>query len=149
MITFQQEAFSDIRDEIWPLWQLHYDEIAEDKERVPLDPDWQKYERLDLCGNLLIITARRDDELIGYVFTFIDTHLHYRTTIFGQFDLYYLRPDARGGRTALRMFQAVEQRLAEMGAVKVFGNTKLAHDHSRLFRAMGWREAERLFVKAL
>lgn len=148
MITFQQEPWSALRYTIWPLWQMHYDEIAEDKERIPLDPDWQKYTRLADLGNLSITTARKDGELVGYVFVFIDTHLHYRTTLVAQFDLYFLLPECRGGRMAFRMFQAVERHLAEAGVVKVFGNTKLAHDHSRLFKAMGWREAERLFVKA-
>jgi hypothetical protein len=45
------------------------------------------------------------------------------------------------------MFQAMDRHLASLGVVKAFGNTKLAHDQGRLFRAMGWREAERLFVK--
>jgi hypothetical protein len=146
--TFQQEPWAALREEIWPLWQLHYVEIAEDKERIPLDPDWDKYDRLAEGGHLQIITARRDSALIGYVFAVVDTHLHYRTTLVAQFDLYWLRPKCRGGRTAWRMFEAMDQHLASLGVVKAFGNTKLAHDQGRLFEAMGWREAERLFVKS-
>ena len=37
----------------------------------------------------------------------------------------------------------------QAGVVKVIGNTKLAHDQGRVFEALGWREAERIFVKVL
>jgi GNAT superfamily N-acetyltransferase len=148
-MRFAVESFSDIRDEIMPLWQRHYDEIAEDQERVPLDPDWDKYDRLAVMGALQIVTARTVGQLVGYAFVVVDTHLHYRTTLFAVFDLYYVAPEHRGGRTALRLFQAVERHLASLGVVKAIANTKLAHDHGRLFQFMGWREAERLFVKSL
>lgn len=148
MITFAVEPWAGIKDEIGPLWQRHYDEIAEDKERVPLDPDLDKYGRLAEAGCLHIVAARRGRELVGYAFVIVDTHLHYRRTLFAAFDLYWLDPAFRGGRTALRLFQAVERHLAALGVVKAIANTKLAHDHGRLFRAMGWREAERLFVKS-
>jgi hypothetical protein len=147
MITFQQEPWSAIRDEIWPLWQSHYAEIAEDQERVPLDPDWDKYDALAAMDKLSITTARRGSDLVGYQFYVVDTHIHYRTTLFAASDLYFVHPNCRGGRTAMRLFKAAEAALALQGVVKVISNTKLAHDQGRLLRALGWREAERLFVK--
>jgi hypothetical protein len=50
MITIACEPWERVRQQIWPLWQLHYAEIAEDKERIPLDPDWDKYDRLAEAG---------------------------------------------------------------------------------------------------
>ena len=100
-------------------------------------------------GSLAIVTARRADELVGYVFAVVDTHLHYRSTRFAMLDLYYLRPDCRGGRTFLRMLCEMQAMLMQAGVVKVIGNTKLAHDQGRVFEALGWREAERIFVKVL
>lgn len=148
-VMFAVERFSAIRHELMPLWQAHYDEIAEDKGAIPLDPDWPKYLHFDAGGFLVIITARKAGALIGYAFAVLDTHLHYRSTLFAMLDLYYLKPEHRGGRTALRLFEALEAALVARGVVKVAGNTKLAHDQGRIFHHLGWREAERLYVKLL
>jgi hypothetical protein len=148
VIALAVEPWAVVQQEIEPLWRMHYDEIAEDHERVPLDPDWDKYRSLAQSGTLHIVTARRAGELVGYAFTIVSTHLHYRTTLFSFSDLYYLRPDCRGGRTAVRLFRFVEAEMQRLGVVKMVTNTKLGHDHRRLFAWLGWREAERLFVKA-
>lgn len=150
MIAFSAERFAALVPEIMPLWEAHWLEIGQDRDRVPLDPDWEKYGRLDELGMLEITAARRDGALVGYVFSAVDTGLHYRTTLFAQQDLRYLRPDCRGGRTALRMAQAHEAQLRARGVVKMIGNVKRHHDRDgRLFRFLGWRAAETLFVKAL
>ena len=74
MIILARETFGAIRDELMALWQPHYDEVAEDQDVIPLDPDWEKYAVLALRGSLAIVTARRADELVGYVFAVVDTH---------------------------------------------------------------------------
>jgi hypothetical protein len=149
MIEIAEEEWPSVRPVISTLWRQHYDEIAEDKDLVPLDPDWDKYDALADRGNLVIVTARRQRELVGYVFSVVDTHLHYKNTLFSMSDIYWLHPACRGGRTAWRLFGHTERVLAGRGVVKMLSNTKLAHDQGRLFGALGWREAERLFVKTI
>jgi hypothetical protein len=150
VILFAVEHWEPLKDEIWPLWQQHYDEIAEDKASVPLDPDWAKYDHLAETGCLHIVTARKDGVLVGYAFNIVSTHLHYRTTLFAFSDLYWLKPDCRGGKTAFRFFAFVEASLAERGVTKAVTNVKRAHDQtSRLFEWLGWRHAERLYVKSI
>ena len=150
MIIFAREPFPALAGEIMPLWEAHWREIGQDRERVLLDPDWDKYGRLDALGMLEITAARRGGALVGYLFSVVDTHLHYRSTIFAAQDLRYLRPDCRGGRTALRLAEAHEAQLRARGVVKAIGNVKLASDRDgRLFDHLGWRPAETLYVKAL
>ena len=148
-VTVAPERFADVRDEIGALWLLHWQEIGQDKDVIPLDPDWDRYAALDASGHLAIVTVRKGGALIGYAFAIVDTHLHYRSTLFAALDLYFILPAHRGGRTALRLFQVLEAELKARGVVKAVGNTKLAHDQGRLFAFLGWREAERLYVKTL
>ena len=150
MIVFAVERFDDVLLELPPIWQRHYDEIAEDKDRVPLAPDIERYVALDQAGMLHILTARRDGVLVGYIFSIVQYGLHYRTTLMASLDLYWLEHGYRGGRTALRLFRELERTLTARGVVKLFGNLKVARDQtSRLFEHLGWREAERLYVKTL
>lgn len=145
----RQERWTDVVSEIGDLWQAHYDEIGTDKDRIPLAPDLEGYQTLDGSGRLHIVSARRDGVLIGYIFALVGAHLHYRTTLFANLDIYYIAPACRRGALALRMFREMERSLKARGVVKVIGNTKLAHDRARLFEALGWREAERIFTKVI
>ncbi len=149
-ISFERARFADIEAEIAPLWADHWQEIGQDREAVPLDPDCMKYRSLDAGGHLEITTARRAGALVGYVFSLVDFHLHYRSTLFAGQDLRYLAPCCRGGRTALRMGQAHEAQLRARGVVKAFANVKRTHDRDgQLFEHMGWRAVETLYVKVL
>ena len=149
MIVFAVEPFLKILHELPALFGRHYEEIAEDKDQIPLDPDYGKYTRLADAGILRIITVRNDGVLSGYAFILIDTHLHYRSTKFAAFDIYWLDPSIRGGRTAARFFRFIEGVLKAEGVVKAVCGCKIAHNHSRLFAWLGWRSAEFQFVKVL
>lgn len=149
MIIFAVEPWATAQHDFPPLFVQHYAEIAEDKAAIPLDPDWDKYERLANAGVLKIITARKDGELVGYAFLLIDTHLHYRSTKFAAFDIYWLHPSCRGGRTAVRFFRFIEGVIKAEGVVKAVCGCKIAHNHSRLFAWLGWRSAEIQFVRVL
>ena len=137
-ISFERARFASIEAEIAPLWAAHWREIGEDRDRVPLDPDIEKYRALDTLGLLEITATRRGPDLVGYLFSVVDTHLHYHSTLFAAQDLRYLRPDCRGGRTALRMGEAHEAQLRARGVVKAFANVKQIHDRDgQLFEHMG------------
>jgi GNAT superfamily N-acetyltransferase len=149
LIELQQERFSAVRNEIGPLWDAHYDEVDRNTFGLPLDPDWNRYAVLDDAGLLLIVTARLAGKLVGYVFALVDTHLHYRSTLFASLDLYYLAPAHRGGRTALRLFLALSAALKARGVKRVLGNTKAVRGQDRLFQFMGWVLDDRVYIKTL
>lgn len=149
MITFAVEPWSDIKHEILPRWQEHHADVADrdDADRIPLDPDWAKYESADERGQLQILAGRERGELVGYVFAFIDTHLHYRTTLCAFTDIYWVRSSHRGHWTGVRMFRAHEAACRARGVVKLFGGHKIWLDVGPIFRRCGWKETERCQTK--
>ena len=84
MIKFGVERYSQVNEDIKELIKLHYDEIAVNKEDIPLDPDWDRYKLLDDKGLIMIITARDEGRLVGYSIFFISNHLHYKSTEIGR-----------------------------------------------------------------
>ncbi len=150
MIRFERARFADVEAEIAPLWEANWREVSPDQERVPLDPDWAKYRALDLGGFLEVTTARRSGVLVGYSISTVDGHLHHRSTLFAMQDLRYLRPDCRGGRTAMRMSQAHEVQLRARGvAVMLTAVAEGADRDGRLLRRLGWAPAETIYSKGL
>lgn len=149
MIVFARESFTEIRNEICPLWEAHFSEVCRDQDAVPLDVDEATYTAMEVREELVVITARRLGDLVGYAFIIVGKHIHHRSTTVAQTDMYYLRPDCRGGRTALRFFRAVEREAASAGAVRFVIETLAGRNHTRLLRHLGYEPNEIMMHKLL
>ncbi len=57
MLAFQIEKLGDVREEAEPLLRRHWEEIAVERDTVPLDPDWDTYARVDAAGMRLLRVA--------------------------------------------------------------------------------------------
>lgn len=148
-ITIQAEPWERAKAEIMAYWWQHWNEIALDKETVKLDPDVRLYDDHAAAGRLHVVTVRKSGELVGYHLTLISPHLHYKSTLCGFVDIYWLRPDCRAGLTGLNLFREVENSLTKRGVRKVYSGTKKHLDAGILFERLGWTEAERLYTKTL
>lgn len=149
MVTFEVEDWFQVRDQMAHLWPLHWEEVAVNKDQIKLDPDFATYDLYARGGMLHIVVARKEGEVIGYHFSIVRPHLHYRQSLSAFTDIYYISPAHRTGRTPLRLFQFVEKTLKARGVQKMFTGTKLSLDAGPLFEYMGWKETERLFVKMI
>ena len=147
MITFAVENWFDVMDQMAPLWPAHWEEVALNRDKIPLDPDFDAYGAMQNAGMLHIVVARKEGAVVGYHFTIVKPHLHYRRSLSGFTDIYYIAPDHRTGRTPLRLFQFVEKTLKARGVEKLFTGTKTSLDAGPLFEHMGWKETERLYTK--
>lgn len=149
MLTAQLETMRKGFPELQGLLNGHYDELALDKDRVPLDPQYEVYlEREDL-GMVLYMTLRENGKLIGYFVGFIAPGLHYRTCLTCTMDVFYVHPDHRNGRGGLRLFRAVERELKRRGVQRWFVGSKLHKDSGRLFEAIGFHPVEMHYSKWL
>ena len=149
MTTYAVERWRDLKEEMLPMLVMHWREIALNHADVPLDIDDARYDALDESGGLQIITARRDGVLIGYHVAILSTHLHYKSTLHGFTDVYYIAPEARHGITGMRLFQRVEQEMRARGVKKLFTATKLHLDQGPLFERLGYAPIERMYAKIL
>lgn len=96
-LTTHIESFYANRWELEPLFDEHYKEIsAHRKHDIKLAPDWEKYARLEKCGELVFIALRRQGKLVGYYTGFISTAIHYKDTLQLGLDLFYVHPQSRG-----------------------------------------------------
>ena len=149
-ISFQIEPWSTVRSEIERLLPLHWAEVAGERDHIKLDPDWEWYAECDRQDMLQVLTARADrTELVGYHLSIIRTHPHYKSTLMGFTDIYFIAPEYRKGRTGIQLFIRAEEELRARGVRKIFTGTKLSLDMAPILLRLGWRETERLFTKYL
>lgn len=125
----------------------HYEELALDKEHVPLDPQYEVYFQRDANGEVIFVTLREDGRLIGYFVGFVAPGLHYRTCLTCTMDIFYIVPERRGGTAALKLFRAVEHELKRRGVQRWFCGSKLHKDASRLFEALKFKPVETYYSK--
>lgn len=154
-VIFQSERWFQISDEIKPLLKLHWGEVANHRASVPLDPDWEMYDRLDRTAVLMITTARDDGKLVGYYLSHVTPHPHYKSTLYAFVDVYFLLPEYRNGNTGIRLFMAMEEamraRMKTAGRTKMvlIGRGRLAHNPQAILERLGWKAVETAYTKLL
>jgi hypothetical protein len=150
MITYQVEKIKQIKDELHSLLRLHYEEIALDRDHIPLDPDWERYEALCDRGNLFVATARNEEQqLIGYSIFFVLNHLHYKSTLVASNDVLYLHPDYRKGTTGIKLIKISESELKRMGVTKICWHIKFHKDFRNILYRMGYKDEDAIVGKVL
>lgn len=157
MISYQTEELATCAEEINKLLFDHYDEIALNQDTIPLDPAWDVYQSLENQGKLHITTCRKDGLVIGYYVARVDYSPHYKTTLHGFVDVYFIEAQYRKGKVGLSLFLAAEKALRARGVKKLLSGTKLHQsnrtgkslDASKLFEFLGWTEIERTYAKVL
>lgn len=147
MYSFQEEKFLDCITEIIPLLEKHWEEVARHKELRPIDPDYDRYAKLNELGLLKVFTARKNGKLIGYLSIFIAPNLHYQSWVFAVSDVYYI--DKASRRAGVRFFLEAEQWLRDQGVRVVIYQDKIAHSHENFFTRMGYTKTEQVYEKVL
>ena len=138
----QVEPFMAQVEELKMLLPGHWEELALNKDRTPLDPQWEAYAQREAKGELLYLTLRQSGMLKGYFIGFIAPGLHYRQCLTLTMDIYYTTPDVRGGTAGLRLMRAVMKEAKRRGVDRVFFGSKLHKDSGRLFEALGLKPVE-------
>ena len=143
--TFQVEPWATFIPEAKPLLPGHWEELALDKDKVPLDPIYEIYDAKDRAGEVVVVTGRKDGALVAYFIGFIAPGLHYRTCLTCTMDIFYVLPEYRGENAGIYLFKAVEAECKRRGVQRLFVGSKLRKDCAFLFDKLGYTEVERYY----
>lgn len=147
MISFQSESFIECLDELRPLLDLHWDDLALQKEHVKLSPHHEIYFKSEKDDGLAFITIRSDGKIIGYFIGFIGTGLHYSDCLECQMDIFYIVNEYRGSGLSFKLFEFTENLLKKRGVKRFFAGSKLHKDCGFIFDKMGFEKTEIKYSK--
>jgi len=147
MITAQVEPYSKCLPELMECYDLHWEELALNKDKVPLDPQYDLYEARDDAGQLLLVTLRETGRLAGYFIGFIAPGFHYKTCLTLTMDIFWTHPDVRGGFSGVKLFRLVEKEAKRRGVHRMFYGSKMHKDASRLFQFLKMEPVEIYYSK--
>jgi hypothetical protein len=125
--TIAEEPFRSAIEEAIPLLKEHWEELARNKEDIPLDPDFTVYDTLERAGMLATFVVRKEGKMIGYAVYLVRRHPHYRQHVWAVSDLFWINPSHRDGRVGLALFSAVEKGLKARGVHVMHTSHKVDH----------------------
>lgn len=142
-VVYAIERFEDAVDEISSVCGKHYEEIAENKDVIKLDPYYEKYIDIDDGGGLLFVTARKDGRLIGYFIALIAPHLHYKSSLTAYTDIFYILEEYRHGRAGIKLIKYAMDEAKRRGVQRFYIGCKVKHALDGLFEKLGFSLIER------
>lgn len=116
MMIAKLEKLFDIKDEIEPLGELHYELLEKNKDRVPLWVNEPMYRVLEDLGLLVTVTIRNDGHLFGYFIGIVSPGLR-TSAITCMTDVYYVHHDYRGQGAGSILLEEVEKELERRNVV--------------------------------
>lgn len=149
MITVQVDSFEHCIPELLPLFQTHHVELGLFKDRMPLDPDLQEYVRREREGSLFLTSARRNGSIVAYYVAQIRPGFHYRSTLTGTADIFYVAPEFRNKGLALPLFRHTEQELKRRGVQVWYSGGKVHNPLGtpELHKLLGFAPADVYYAK--
>ena len=125
-------------------------ESGSDRDFVPIDVDWGRYQALENAGSLKLLSARKDGELVGYAAFFITPHLMYRSSTHVICDSIYVDPRHRGiGPSLVRAAEKQFKAMAGSTQVRVIYSAQIASDFPQVLNRLGYHARETVHVKII
>lgn len=146
-MRFQLEKLVNVVEEIFPILEAHYKEIAHYRD-IELKPDWEKYHMLDRGGFMRLFTARSTcGELLGYAVFLVQKNLHYSASLQAHQDILYIKKENRG--TGGKLIKWCDEQLKLEGVQVVYHHVKEAHNFGPLLERMGYELVDRIYGRRL
>lgn len=128
LLTTHVELFRNCYLEMQSLNRDHYNEVSEHKRHdIRLEPDYDKYLKLENEGSLLFVTLRNQGKIVGYYIGFILPDLHYKSCLSSFQDILFISLKARGQNAFPLLVNAVECEAKRRGCKRATFGVKEKH----------------------
>lgn len=150
LIIEVQEATKEWAEEAHSLFLEHNEEMG-DYVDIPLDIDYERYLSLGEAGKLLILTARFNEELVGYIVYVITSSPQYKSSMHAYQDTLFVKKDKRKSLLGCGfiLLKHSEKILKEMGVQVVHQHVELKHDFSRFLEKLDYKHTGKMYQKRL
>jgi len=147
LITYQQEFLNSTLEDARELLESHWSELALNRDKIKLNPDWETYEVLESQGKLKIFTARDSGVLVGYFVVVVSSHVHYKDHLFAHNDILYIGKEYRKGFTGIKLIKFAEKCLKSDGVSVLVLNTKMHKPLNKILEFLKFTPTETVYSK--
>ena len=148
-MEFQIEPVVQVYPQLDVLLQDYFARTIASEGLPPLRMNWLAYSNLCQQGNLVLMTARDDATLLGFVMYHIYPHLHHIGVINAACDIIAVGVDYRGSGIGRRLMAECEPVLRARGVRFITHQHRVDYDVEPLFPKLGYRLIEKGYLKEL
>lgn len=148
-ITYQQERFADVIDDVKALAPAQWAEMAHGYENFVAEPNWKLYLSIEAAGAGLLVTARDDGKMVGYMGFMVFPHASARECLAASSTPFYVVPGPRCGLVLRRLLLTARALLAKRGVKIVSVRTHVWASAGPLLEAMGFRQTDLMYMQEL
>jgi hypothetical protein len=150
-LRFQAEIIAQCRFGVESLMEDHGKEFTYFKDtKGKVDPDWDLARRVELDGNLRILTARDEGhKLVAYFMYVLRQSPHYRGAMEAVEDTFYMAREARGrnGRNLLKFLKYAVTHMENSGVRYICVTSKAKADLTAIWKRFGLELEECRYTK--
>lgn len=147
-MIFQVESLKTCWPEIMGLASAHWMETEAYRHGQPFSPSFDRYTQYEDMGALIQCTARVEGKMVGYATMYVCPSMHTQKLIAVE-DTYFLLPEHRKGRNAIRLYRFAEEECRKRGAVEMIMTAKTTNSVGRILEYLGFKEVARQYSKEL
>jgi GNAT superfamily N-acetyltransferase len=136
-------------NEAYELLELHREELTTHKDIMILNPDIEKYQRLQDVGVLHALGLYDGDKIVGYSVNLLTNNMHYADLVYLQNDVLFIHPDYRKGRYGILLIKETELLALKLGAKMMLFHGKPNTNFSNLMPKLGYGVQDIMFSKIL
>jgi GNAT superfamily N-acetyltransferase len=142
--------YDDFIAEAWPQIRAHWGEVGSNRDILKLDPDHERYRRLERAGMLHILLARTEDgKIAGYLFMLVTKHPRDQGAIAATDDLTYVRPEFRRLGLGWKMIIEAERFAGECGVHVLMFRAKARRRNHAYLERRGFKPLEIVYSKVI
>ena len=143
-----EPLFPHLWEEMRPLTEAHWREIANYQDVIALQPDREFYVRASAEGSIIAVTCRCDGVLVGYALFYLKRLAHYQQVTQAVNDVIFLDAGHRGP-VGLQLIDQSERICRAMGLDKLVWHVKPTHDWSAILKRRGYIVEDLILGKIL
>ena len=148
-LTLRAVGAVDGYHEVEPLLHRHYDEIAKFKDLAVVNPDLDRYAKIDAEGRFIGLIAENEGQIVGYSANFIAQNLHYSDLRYCQNDVLYVVPEHRDSRMGLSLIRQTVKCAKEKGAQLMLWHAKDKTTLDILLPRLGYEIMDIIWAKRI
>lgn len=147
-MQFQREPIRNFIDDMFPLLEKHYQEIAHYHD-IELNPDLEAYLANEEAGFLRTYTIRDHGKLVGYGVYFVRPNPHYKESLQAVQDVIYLDQPLRGNGEGMKFIAWCDEELKKDGVQVVYHHVKNKLNWGPALEKMGYKLMDLIYARRL
>jgi len=143
-MEYKIEKIEDNLEAIKPLIESYWEEVDERREDTSGNIDYSIYLRLEELDLAFLVTAKEEEELIGFIVYIVSPCTHtsvLKTTA----EILFVKEEYRGGSIAAKMVEKLEECAPKDSYI--FFTLKTEFPHNKLISSLGYSHVENVYMK--